>query len=285
MARRPLVGFPIFAWFDLIFYGEQGRASRGIGLVPLTVMATLMALVYGLGLGWSYWSFVSHEDTQAVIAQVPEFSIRDGRASSPVEQPWERIIDDGDSLQTIYFGIDTTGAITEIPDEHDGGILLTRTAFIVHNADGRKQQLELQDLSNFEMGPEEAASWLSFIGWVGIPVLAAASLAWTVLVRLTLMLTVGAVLMAIGRQWDLTLAGGMRLAMLGMVPTMFVFLALDLTGWIDPIWTVTWFGCLFFSAVWWTLGLLGVQRHTVAEASGPVDSVPDGASPWQPPLD
>ncbi len=139
------------------FYREVGAWWRGrsfvqLGLVLAVCSALLVAKMFA---GWS--GFMRTEG-QAVIAQIPEITIEQGKVSTNVPQP--HFIRASDGIVAI---IDTTGLITSLRDT-EAPLLLTEDELIVRKNEHQTQTVDLSEIESFYLDQYLAADWAKIIG-------------------------------------------------------------------------------------------------------------------------
>jgi hypothetical protein len=96
------------------------------------------------------------KDLRPELGKLPVVTIKNGVASSPVEQPWVRSVDEN-GVRSIFV-LDTTGKVTGF-EANEQGVVLTRTALVVKSMNNPQvQSLQLADL--FDEDTTIDAKWV-----------------------------------------------------------------------------------------------------------------------------
>jgi hypothetical protein len=165
-------------------YRDVAAGSMASMFGYLAVLIVLATAVYTVKSQPAINAFV-REMTPMVREHTPPVHITQGKASSPVDQPFVLASRDEDAILII----DTTGATTEIDPSYEDSFLLTETTLTRHDASrGRTQTYNLQEFNRFWdpidiTGPileRWLAKWQRW-GWV---VVAVGSLCWLWLAKL-----------------------------------------------------------------------------------------------------
>jgi hypothetical protein len=108
----------------------------------------------------------SAEVAQWMIAHLPPITIKDGRVSSPVPQPF--ILKDD---KVGVFILDTTGKILRIDSTYDRGFLLTQDKLIFKQPRGGRDiaTLNLSQVKELQVNPKTIEAWRKFFYWVSFP--------------------------------------------------------------------------------------------------------------------
>lgn len=109
----------------------------------------------------------SAEVAQWMIARLPEITIRDGRVSSPVAQPF--VLKDD---KVGVFILDTTGKFARLDSTYDRGFLLTRDRLIFKQPSAGRNvaTLNLSQVKELQVNPTTIQAWRKFFYWASFPV-------------------------------------------------------------------------------------------------------------------
>ncbi len=148
---------PFRSFYSPEFYREVGARWRGrafvqLGLVLAVCSALLVAKMFA---GWS--GFMRTEG-RAILAQIPEITITQGKVSTNVPQPHYIRASDG-----IVAIIDTTGQITSLRDT-EAPLLLTEDELIVRKNEHQTQTVDLSEIESLYLDQHVAADWARIIG-------------------------------------------------------------------------------------------------------------------------
>lgn len=275
--------FPLKVWYDRHFYAGIAKRGKGIAILPLLATAVFLAFVWGVSTGLTTWLQLQEPAVAEIVDQIPELRIRNGSVTSPVEQPW--VLEETDELgRRVFVGLDTTGQINALPEDVDMGILVTEHQIEVLQQDGRHQTTNVSEFEGFELNPEIAWSWITAFFSIGIPVAASLSAVWTVIVRLVIALMVGGLITAATSDRGVDYTGGLRVAILGMVPSMVLFGLIEATGLLSAWWLIAWLLSLAACAIWWALAVVGIRGDDGRGQAGTLAEHGDHlASEWAPP--
>ncbi len=110
---------------------------------------------------------ISAEVAQWMVTRLPAITIKDGRVSSPVPQPF-LVKDD----KVGVFILDTTGKYARLDSTYDRGFLLTRDKLIFKQPGvGRREAtLNLSQVKELEVNPTAIQAWRKFFYWASVPV-------------------------------------------------------------------------------------------------------------------
>lgn len=244
------------------FYHDVARHWGGIGLLYLLLLFTLTWVPVLVKAHLSFSAFVEEELPQA-LAELPPITIENGRASSPVPQPYT--INDPKTGQPVFV-LDTTGQITSL-NQTPAKILLTETD--LHSRNDRRVQIH--DLSQFPdvtITREKVQEWLANLGnvvWVFIfPIALVGSLIRALL--LMLLAALFGLLFNAAFRAGLGFAALLRLAAVGLTASVYLDTFLWLVNFQVPFWFLI---ALAITTLYVALGV---------KAAGP-------AATWPPPLE
>ncbi len=158
MNEKKNIWFCFIGSFSPKFYKNIVSQSfaRSFGYLSLLVLvlSLVLSVKYTLNTRVAIQKFVEWINT-VFVEKIPEFlpeiNIKNGKVSSPAEQPLIR------EWKEFAFILDTTGTITSL-DKYKNGILLTKHTLIVKHTERSKTQTEEYDLSkvkSFKITPGE----------------------------------------------------------------------------------------------------------------------------------
>lgn len=167
MSEKRNVWFGFVGSFSPRFYKEIVHQSFGRSFGYLVLLVLVMSLVLSVKYSFDARAGIQKgaEWVNANLAEklsevLPEVTIKDGKLSSPVQQPlvreWEDF-DDDLGMGKFAFILDTTGAITSL-DGYPNGILITEGKMVVkYKEAGRSkiEEMEFSDIKSFRMTPGE----------------------------------------------------------------------------------------------------------------------------------
>jgi hypothetical protein len=143
--------------FDLGVFARVAKQRTRRTLVYLMLLVVIAAASTTTALTLKLRELVRQLDPH--LDEIPTITIKNGRASADVEQPWvKRLGRDNSGLEVVAI-IDTTG---ERQDFADGeiGIFLKRTTVIVKSPD-QKRELPLSRFPDTTIGPEIARTFIA----------------------------------------------------------------------------------------------------------------------------
>ena len=158
------------SFFSLSEYPQFAQRSLSSALGHFVLLLTLVCSLYA---GFtSYWlqSQVSPYLHQA-IAQVPEFSVKDGVVSTSLAQPHIISIEG-----TPVFILDTTQDPKVHLDERSSIIVLSANHFSTKDSQGKIESFPLE--GNFEIDSARVSGWLDILASWTLPILFLCVAAW-----------------------------------------------------------------------------------------------------------
>jgi hypothetical protein len=216
------------------FYYDVARHWGGIGLLYLLLLFTLTWIPTLVKMQIGFGTFVN-EEFPKVAEAMPPITLKNGRVSSPVEQPYT--ITDPQTGK-VMFVLDTTGKINTL-EQTEALFLLTETR--LHQRDERQGRIQIHDLRQFPdmtITKEKIQGWLATIGnWLGVGVFPFALIGS--LIRALVLMLLAALLGLIANAVvgaGLGFGALMRLAAVGMTASVYLDTALGLAGVPVPFW-------------------------------------------------
>lgn len=225
----------ILSLFSPSFYRDVGRNWGGIGFLYLILLFTLTWIPVLIKWQQGVSRFAQVEFAE-VIKDFPEISVKGGKVSSPVAQPFEM----KDNTGRVILVLDTTGKITDI-EQTPADILLTETKLIQRDRPGGRVQIhDLRDFPDIDITREKLQSWLQTASnWLGIglyPFVMVGSLVRALIVMLLVSVFCLIFRSSINPHADFTTL--LRLAALGMTLSVYLDTGLTLAGIGVPFWFV-----------------------------------------------
>ena len=260
--------------FSRSLYADVGRRWKGIGLGYMMLLLLIAWLPLAIEAHVKFGAFV-RDDLPAGLKSVPAVTIRAGRMSTPVKQPYIIRDDRGKALVVL----DTTGQVTD-PEQVEAQLLVTQTQFIQDNH-GSKQIRELRDFPDMVIDATKLQDWAGTLAtWMG-PLVLVSTWAFTVCTRLVGMLIFAAIGMGLASAMHVRLdfAALLRLTATAMTGV----ILLDTVLWFVPSLLTS--GCIYSMFCWAvTLGYLAfaIRANVRTEDADYGDTGGSGAYP--PPL-
>jgi hypothetical protein len=244
--------------FSKNFFQDVALNWRGIGTryLMLILLLTWAVVITKVTVGFTHYI---NTEAAADLKDFPTMTMKAGKLSSPVEQPYDFKIK-GKTL----FVLDTTGE-TKRPQDRGTDMLLTETQLVQHQASGdRSNPWSAMPFLDGTIDQAKALDWLrtgrNLIPTVFLPAAWAFALAY----RIICALIYGAIALGFASAMNakISYAGCMRLAMMTMTPilyldTIFTLISVDI-------------GCftfILYPAI--TLGYLAFAVKCVADANRP----------------
>ncbi len=225
--------FSSFRFYRFLIYERAAATIRYflllIALVSLALTARLELKLLDASSQVSEW----------MIARLPEITIRDGKVSSPVSQPF--IINDD---KVGVFILDTTGKTSKLDSTYDRGVLLTKDKLIVKQPRGGRDiaTLNLSQVKELQVNPKTIQAWHHFLYWVSFPVVYLFLYLQEGLGKLTLVLLFSLSTLSLTRRYSLHLAWPQTLVLgiYALTPVVVYEIFLAITGMNE--FKVSWFG-------------------------------------------
>ncbi len=217
------------------FYHDVARNWGGVGFLYLVLVLTLtwipVLITWHIRLNTAI-----EEELPKFLKDVPPITIKNGKVSSPVEQPY-KIVDKKDNNKTIFV-LDTTGEINSL-DQTDALFLLTATK--MHQRDPNTGKIQIHDLTpvqDFSLDGDKIQEWAETYGkWVAplaYPFVMIGSL-----IRALIIILIAAI---VGLIFNLAFGAGvsffglMRMGAVGLTLSYYIDTALMLTNNVVPFW-------------------------------------------------
>ena len=225
----------VLSLFLPAFYRDVARNWGGIGLLYLLLLFTVTWIPSLVQVHLGARKFAT-EDFPKVAKDLPDITLKNGKVSSPVKQPFEIKDENGN----VAFVLDTTGKINNI-DQTKAIFLITETK--IFQRDPQTGQIQIHDLNqmqgfNFEFTAQWLQSWVDIIcTWLAVclfPFAILGSLIRALIVMLLVSLP-GLILNA-ALNARVSYGGLLRMAAVGMTLSVYLDTGLGLAGIQIPFW-------------------------------------------------
>ncbi len=159
MRRYSIFHLPALSFFSKKLYIDVGRNWKGVNILYLLLLLAVCLIPTMMNLHRGMSNFVNNE-APAIINQIPEITITDGRVSIKEAQPYYII--DPDSGKPLAI-IDTTGRIESLKDT-DAYCLLTGNKVIMKKSNFENRTYDLSNVKAFAADGEQITGWLQIGG-------------------------------------------------------------------------------------------------------------------------
>jgi len=227
MRKYSIFHVPFLSFFSKKLYIDVGRNWKGVNFLYLLLLLTVCLIPTMINLHRGMSNFVNNE-APAIINQIPEITITDGRVSIKEAQPYYII--DADSNKPLAI-IDTTGRIDSLK-ETDALCLLTGNKVIMKKSNFENRTYDLSQIESFAINGEQITGWLQigkkFLAVVIYPFALLGSYVYRI-VQVLIYAAIG-LLFASFCNTKLSYAALVRLAVVAVTPCIIVSTALGLAG-------------------------------------------------------
>ena len=155
MRRYSIFHVPVLSFFSKKLYIDVARNWKGINFSYLLLLLAICWIPTMIQMHVGLADFVNNE-APALVNQVPEITITDGRVSIEETQPY--YIKDPDSDEPLAI-IDTTGQVESLEDS-DAVCLLTKTKIMWKKNEFETQTVDLSKVKHFILNSERITGWL-----------------------------------------------------------------------------------------------------------------------------
>jgi len=227
MRRYSIFHAPALSFFSKKLYIDVSRNWKGVNFLYLLLLLAVCLTPTMINLHRGISNFVNNE-APAIVNQIPEITITDGRVSIKEAQPYYIIDPDSDKPLAI---IDTTGRIDSLK-ETDALCLLTGNKVIMKKSNVENRTYDLSQVKSFAINSEQITGWLQ----VGKKYLAVAiypfALLGSYMYRIVQVLIYAAIGLLFASLWNtkLSYAALIRLAVVAVTPCIIVGTVLGLVG-------------------------------------------------------
>ena len=251
MRRYSRIRALVLSLYSPDLYRDVAANWRGVGFLYLLLILALtwIPVIYKMQVGIREFA---QTEFPSMIHDFPPITISKGVVSSPAAQPY--YLREQQSGK-IFFILDTTGKVTELPPGDDPMILLTKTELIYRNQRETKIVELAKDL-DFYIDRAKLQGWMDWaagkFAYVFFPLFLIGSIIFRMITTL-MYAVVGLIFNAIYRK-NLTFGTLMRLAAVSTSAVIYIDTVFDLTGRHTPFWNLLGFAlsCVYVSlAVRW----------------------------------
>lgn len=252
---------PVLSFFSKKLYIDVSRNWKGVNFLYLLLLLAVCLIPKMIDLHRGISNFLSIE-APAIVNQVPEITITDGRVSIKETQPYYII--DPDSNKPLAI-IDTTGRIESIKDT-GAFCLLTSNKLMIKKSEFENRTYDLSNVKAFSMDGEQIAGWLQIGGKFLAVAIYPFALLGSYVYRIVQVLIYAAIglLFASLCNTKLSYSALVRLAVVAVTPCIIVATILGLAGIYIP-------GFLYFVAAM-------VYLFFAVKSNSGISVVPDGES-------
>jgi len=150
---------PIMAFWSRKFFKDVYKNWRGIGFLYISLLSLFIAVCVGIYLQGQAKLF-DDAKIQSIVNQVPNIVVNQGTLSSDVKQPYVVTFDSAPSANLV---LDTTGAVTVLPD--DAVVLITKHRIIMRKrVNGSVLQIyDLDDIDYLEFKRDQLTPLLQML--------------------------------------------------------------------------------------------------------------------------
>jgi len=216
--------------FDADMYRQAAAGSLrrvfGYLAVLLAIAAVVITVQANILFNQSARRF---SDSQWWAKNLPEIRIEQGRASSPVPQPFVY------EQAAFAFVLDTTGGTTELDPKYRQGVLLTSTElFLRRQRRGEEtRRYSLAEMPDVTINQATLQGWLNRLatwGWVPVLVIMTVWLWVAKLLQVLLWSLVGLIVSAVSKR-RLSYGAVFRIGVVALTVPLYVDLIKDIFGW------------------------------------------------------
>ena len=184
MKKYSIIHVPVLSFFSKALYRDVAvHWKTGLCFAYLLLLLAICLIPTAIETNAIFSGLIENQ-APAIVKQVPEITITDGKASIAEPQPYYIKAPDSDDNLAV---IDTTGSITSLEDA-DAFCLLTGTELIMRKSQVQTQTFDLKEIENFVLNSELIMGWLRTIKKIfaiGIyPFLLLVSYPWTIILAL-----------------------------------------------------------------------------------------------------
>lgn len=223
----------LLAFFSRPFYADVMAHWRGLAFVHLALLLLLSAAAYTIHFRDLIAVFIARE-APAILAQVPEIRILDGKVHVDVDEPYTIRQPGSDTALAV---IDTTGEITSLR-QTDATLLLTATRLIARLSAAESRTIDLSGIESLRIDRSVLSQWLlDFQSWVPFIIFPLA-LGVTFTLRSAQALLYGVIGLAMASLQKVTLPYGatVSVAIMAMTPFLLLDVLLMLLDIYPPLW-------------------------------------------------
>jgi len=154
-----IIHLPLLSFFSEALYRDVGLRWKGTNLAYLLLLLAVCWIPTMVALHIVLADFIANE-APAVVEQVPQITITDGRVSIDEPQPYYITHPESNDVLAI---IDTTGTVVSLEDPNTV-CLLTRTKLIGRQSKFETRVYDLSRVENFVLDADRITGWLHTAG-------------------------------------------------------------------------------------------------------------------------
>lgn len=206
---------PLYAFFSRALFRDVGSHWRRVSFVYLLLLLAVCWIPVVAGLHLKFSEFLDNTASH-IIQQIPAITIKNGRVSTDVDQPYFIHMEQPEQVIAI---IDTTGQITSL-EGSSAVLLITESQVIERKSDWETRVHNLHEVPQFYLDGPMVQRWLRLFGTWGIPLLYPVGLAGSYIARLVQVLfySVIGMIIAKGVRCELDYGGILSVAMVAITP-------------------------------------------------------------------
>jgi hypothetical protein len=159
MRRYSILHVPVLSFFSKKLYIDVCQNWKGVNFLYLLLLLAVCWIPKMFNLHRGMSNFVSNQ-APAIVNQIPEIKITNGRVSVIKPQPY--YITDPDTNKPLAV-LDTTGRIESLKDI-DALCLLTKNKLIIKKSDFENRTYDLSHVKSFSVDGEKINGWLQIGG-------------------------------------------------------------------------------------------------------------------------
>jgi hypothetical protein len=144
------------ATFDLGVFADVARQRTRRTLVYLLILVLLSTAAATLAITLALRKLA--REIEPHLDKIPTVTIRNGRASANVEQPWVQVLEREGDLDVVLI-IDTTGTLDDF-EKHQMGFFLKERQLLMKDKEQRTRSFDLAHVDDVVIGPDIVRGWI-----------------------------------------------------------------------------------------------------------------------------
>jgi len=148
---------PFYMFCSKALYRDVALNWRGTCFGYLFVLLLLSWLLFVVKLNLMLTSFID-QNVPAILEKMPAITIKDGKVSADVEQPYIINLENGQPIAIL----DTTGKYTSL-DNTPAKILLTSSALVIRKSETETQTVDLSKVKDLSVNKSLLGSWVDMV--------------------------------------------------------------------------------------------------------------------------
>jgi len=268
MKRFTIFKATVFCFFSSAIYRDVARYWKGVGFGYLLLLLILCWIPAMVKMHFGFSDFLKN-DAPAVISQIPEIRIVDGKASTPENRPY--LINDPETGEP-FFLIDTTGETTSLDDAPESVRgLVTETGAIIEKSKFETRSFDFSEIDEFILTGKKIEGWAELVKKLLVPVVLPFAVMGSYVYRIIQALfysLFGLVFAAVfGASGRMSYGAILRVTVLAMTPAILLKTLLGLFSITIPFFWVFYFG---LSMAYLLFGIRSVAREQIEPPSSPL---------------